>query len=228
MCECLIYGSNLSRGSPQIDVVCFMFFSHFNLIKSNTIYIGTQSKFVSGKPFHWDLPSERSPSKKLCCRIVDTKKHSEATLDKMRYGSLWRVRRTICVAWRSSDGCLSHSKKKNEEAFNWGCQRPANRAEVRPTRDAEWGKQEEKQGTIINPTKKDRAISEMNTPQKVSVTIGLKVKCKYQLFWFISWLRSDSSHLVCSRRWQLTVLRKHRSQTTTILSWGRRTIHCGD
>lgn len=59
MCKCLIYGSNLSRGSPQIDAVCFMFFSHLNLMKSNTIYLGTQSKFVSGKPFHRELPSER-------------------------------------------------------------------------------------------------------------------------------------------------------------------------
>ncbi|KAG8003887.1 Ubiquitin-conjugating enzyme E2 A [Nibea albiflora] len=30
-------------------------------------------------------------------------------LDRTRYGSLWRTRRIICVDWRSSDGCSSHS-----------------------------------------------------------------------------------------------------------------------
>lgn len=52
---------------------------------------------------------------------------------------------------------------KNREAFNWGCQRPANRIGVHPTRDTEWSKQEEKRGSIINPAEKDKEILQKKT-----------------------------------------------------------------
>lgn len=70
------------------------------------------------------------------CVLIKPDKHFETILDRMRYGSLWRTHRIICVAWRSSDGC-SRGSSTEQESFQLRLSET-----VHPAGDTERGKQE--------------------------------------------------------------------------------------
>lgn len=98
---------------------------------------------------------------KECVVLQEHTKHLETILGRVRYETLRRTRRIICVAWRSSYGGAVYPKKEMG-GFQLG----------KVKRPVEWTDENvvnkwEKQGGVIDPTERYEATGKRKTLNKL-------------------------------------------------------------